>query len=256
NPEHCNGRDDDCDGIIDEAIDDCALEHASASCVSGHCVIMTCDPGYSDCDNRVDTGCEYAESDASCLACGKACDAMDSGATTPDAADITTRSHDAGPKPHVDAETPPPPPPPPHDEDSGVICSSQPEQCDGLDNDCDDKIDEEGVCDSCMTMHVSGQSPDCDRCLCTRCAPQVDTCIGNPDWNERCVAILQCYGTNNLAGKCPSGDCYGGGGGPCASVVFNAGPSCTIEPPNSGCSAATFVRTKCLLTTCASVCKF
>jgi hypothetical protein len=173
---------------------------------------------------------------------------MDSGSLPQsDAAEIATHEIDGGAKPHVDAAA--------ADDDAGH-CDAQPEQCDGIDNDCDDKIDEGGVCDSCIALHVSGQSSDCDRCVCSRCAPQANACVGNPDWNERCTAILQCYGTNNLAGKCPAGDCYDNGSGPCTNQIFSAGPSCTVEPPNSGCSAATYVRTKCLLTTCASVCTF
>ncbi len=58
--EACNGRDDDCDGMIDEGATICMLTHASATCTTGACVITTCDPGFGDCDGMVTTGCEMA----------------------------------------------------------------------------------------------------------------------------------------------------------------------------------------------------
>jgi hypothetical protein len=71
--EICDGRDNNCDGRIDEGFDlqtdrshcgacnhVCRFEHASASCVAGACRIGTCDPGFVDLDGNPANGCEYA----------------------------------------------------------------------------------------------------------------------------------------------------------------------------------------------------
>mgnify|MGYP006335934089 CR=1 FL=1 len=76
-PERCNGRDDDCDGEVDEAeaSQHCALAHAHSVCNAGECRIARCDEGYRDCDERADNGCEVVASDpAHCLGCGRGCD--------------------------------------------------------------------------------------------------------------------------------------------------------------------------------------
>ena len=70
-PELCNGRDDDCDGDIDEGFDldsdplncnacghQCELPQAWPDCVEGRCVIDTCLPGAHDIDGLADNGCE------------------------------------------------------------------------------------------------------------------------------------------------------------------------------------------------------
>jgi len=68
-PETCNGRDDDCDGVIDEeegradggnATLDCPLRvvHAESVCAKGHCINLRCDPGYNSCDGHPENGCE------------------------------------------------------------------------------------------------------------------------------------------------------------------------------------------------------
>lgn len=74
--EGCNGRDDDCDGSVDEGVctcdPPCALANATASCVGGRCEISACDVGYADCDRMTPTGCE--RSTRTVTDCG-ACDA-------------------------------------------------------------------------------------------------------------------------------------------------------------------------------------
>jgi hypothetical protein len=74
--EGCNGRDDDCDGSVDEGVctcdPPCALANATASCIGGRCEISACDVGYADCDRMTPTGCE--RSTRTVTDCG-ACDA-------------------------------------------------------------------------------------------------------------------------------------------------------------------------------------
>jgi hypothetical protein len=38
----------------------CALAHAQADCRAGECLIAMCDPGFADCDGKVDNGCEVS----------------------------------------------------------------------------------------------------------------------------------------------------------------------------------------------------
>jgi hypothetical protein len=38
----------------------CAFPNASATCISGTCVIQACNPGFLDCDGNPATGCEYS----------------------------------------------------------------------------------------------------------------------------------------------------------------------------------------------------
>src|SRR5262249_46635749 len=64
-PELCNGKDDDCDGAIDDdtANNMCnrvygGLGVASWVCTSGLCGIATCNGGYADCNTLTPDGCE------------------------------------------------------------------------------------------------------------------------------------------------------------------------------------------------------
>ena len=93
--EICNGRDDDCDGMIDEGFDlmtdpahcgscatTCLLAHSAPVCTNGACV-PTCVAGFADCDGVVANGCEANLTAATtCGRCGHTC----TGTATCDAA--------------------------------------------------------------------------------------------------------------------------------------------------------------------------
>lgn len=77
-PEVCNGRDDDCDGTVDEISADssCAAPNADAVCRDGQCLIVRCLAGHRDCDQLAADGCEIeADDPAHCESCGRACSA-------------------------------------------------------------------------------------------------------------------------------------------------------------------------------------
>jgi hypothetical protein len=70
--EICDGKDNDCDGQVDEGfdvLDDplncgscgnvCVLADAIAACSNGHCSILACQPGNADLDGDLANGCEY-----------------------------------------------------------------------------------------------------------------------------------------------------------------------------------------------------
>ncbi|MFO0558320.1 MAG: hypothetical protein U0269_09885 [Polyangiales bacterium] len=54
----------------------CALANATASCSTKACLIVSCDPGFADCNGRPADGCETPLGTAMhCLSCGNACTA-------------------------------------------------------------------------------------------------------------------------------------------------------------------------------------
>jgi hypothetical protein len=70
--EECNGEDDNCNGVKDEGFDlqtdaencgvcgnACDLLHATAKCEAGVCKIDSCEAGWFSTDDRDSTGCEY-----------------------------------------------------------------------------------------------------------------------------------------------------------------------------------------------------
>jgi alpha-tubulin suppressor-like RCC1 family protein len=79
--ETCNGRDDDCDGSIDEdSASSCPFTGGVGACTSGRCELESCAEGFGNCNATPEDGCEVEISSDpfNCGGCGIRCaDSMD-----------------------------------------------------------------------------------------------------------------------------------------------------------------------------------
>jgi streptogramin lyase len=235
--ETCNGRDDDCDGAIDEELPAVPCPTAGGCgglavcqggalvCIGGAASAEICNGVDDDCDGEVDEGFPDLDRDGA-----RDCsDDDDDGDTWPDAADCAP----------LDASRHP-----------GAV-----ERCDGVDNDCNflaDEADAEGCSPYLRDLDADGYGdPGAGaRCLCgpdtmsghVASAATGEDCddlaaAANPAASERCdEADNDCDGQVDEGVQSPCGGCG-------AVCVLNAGPRGetpldTSESPDGGLAVA------------------
>jgi hypothetical protein len=191
--EVCNGLDDDCNGKVDDvdptrlATDGkncgqcgkvCSFDNALAKCQGGKCVLDSCAPGYwdinkddkdgceyaclptnggkelcdtvdNDCDGKVDNGFDLQKDVNNCGTCGTVCQPNHTTASCAGGKCVITKCDDQWADINKDAT-----------DGCEYKCPQWPvatsDPCDGVDNNCNGKIDEDFVAGSACYNSVSG----------------------------------------------------------------------------------------------------
>jgi len=97
----------------------CVIPQATAACAAGECVLAGCDPGHSDCDGEIETGCETA------IECqrGASCETRCGSEGTTDCTDVCASAGEP-------------------------VCLEPEETCNVIDDNCDGACDE-GAMEGC-----------------------------------------------------------------------------------------------------------
>ncbi len=255
-PEVCNGIDDDCDGETDEDFDfmsnsehcgacnvNCARPNAQTFCSNGSCGLAGCEPGFgnfdgdpsngceavcnprvpgpelcdgedNDCDGEIDEGFDFMTDGENCGQCGVRC-VMANGAGACREGGCVLVSCQQG---YVDADG---------DPKNGCeqrceVTNNGVELCDGIDNDCDNQVDEDFDFNS-DTDNCGGCGELSARYLChlpnatTRCTEgscELDKCVAgymDEDGDPLNGCEQRCEQTNDGVEACDGvdNDCDG-----------------------------------------------
>ena len=158
----------------------CVLAHATTSCVSGQCVIASCDVGFDDCDKSTSNGCETAlGANDHCSSCSDVCSAPTGTTACVNGACKVT------------------------------ACPTHRADCDGLaGNGCEADLTTSATCADCNTQCVPGiqcsETPAGNYiCACASDAACLNggtcylgfcICGGNPcAFNQRCTLVGTCF---------------------------------------------------------------
>jgi hypothetical protein len=268
--ELCDGIDNDCDGVADNGFDTmtdvnncgacdvvCAAANATSACTAGKCT-YACKPGYSDLGNTSGGGCYYAcpvspKAAEKCNGLDDDCDGTVDNGNIPEAGqpcqDICPNKQCKGEcKPGTTVCT---------GTVSGLLCvggvGPSPEQCDGLDNDCDGVVDN-GInfqtdptnCGQCGTTCGGGGS-----CVAGKCVLACPAGFVNLNGNPADGCEYQCPVFPTAVETCNGKD------DDCDGVPDNA-PSDVGQPCDSTCpaKAACVAQSSCAfpLSACVGAC--
>ncbi|MBK8173063.1 MAG: DUF4114 domain-containing protein [Sandaracinaceae bacterium] len=240
--ETCNGLDDDCNGLIDDGFNlqtnpdhcgacgrACGLPFTFPSCVSGECVVETCELGHvdhnglaidgceyeclnsgneicdtldNDCDTQTDEGFMLDNDVENCGACGRVCSFAN--ATVLCTAGVCHKDECIGGYEDANAI-----------EADGCEYRCTPtgiELCDGIDNNCEGQIDEDfdlltdtlncGLCGrTCSFLHA-GSACSGGICVPTTCMPGFLDLDGSPGCEYACTVTNAIDSCNRLDDDC------------------------------------------------------
>ncbi len=197
----CDGRDDDCDGAVDEefvAVDSCGTGpcRREERCIDGSVVCRPRPPPAATdatCDG-VDDDCDGVTDDEADCACTTALDCSDDNPCTTD---------ECGPDLRCRYAALPDRSPCPGGVCCGRVCvGPDSERCNGLDDDCDGEVDEGFACragevvactTSCGSTGVGNCTATCALPSGGSCSPPPDGCNGeDDDCDTTCDEAFEC----------------------------------------------------------------
>jgi hypothetical protein len=246
----------------------CNVPNAAPACVSGACVVGSCNMGFGDCDGNPSNGCETMLTTATnCGGCGVPCalpnaaSSCASGTCTLTACNPGFFDCDGNP---ADGCEPLPCSPGQHcatsaDCSSGVcvggLCAS-PTCTDGVKNENETDVDCGGVCPPCAPGKDCNVAADCQSDVCTGGVCQPATCVdgvknggetdvdcGGPTCpacgvGHQCASDYDCASGVCVAGVCQAPTCNDGVRNGAETGVDCGGGVCPPCNDGIGCNAA------------------